>query len=238
MPPLPGVRAVTYDLWLTLLEDRDPGQTARVRAEAVAGVIGGPVEAADRLLSAAQRELRSAHEQGQGRSVPELATLLLRECGHETAAVDAVVEAMDSATSAASVRLLPGARGVIERLGAAGLPLGLVCDTGLTSGARLRVVLDDLGLLDAFAVTVFSDECGTPKPSGRPFALVLEGTGVEAAQAVHVGDKRRRDVAGARAAGMTAVRYRGCRDDPDTDAPDADHVVDAHEDVLHLLGVD
>lgn len=53
---------------------------------------------------------------------------------------------------------------------------------------------------------------------------------------MHVGDIRRRDVAGARAAGMVPVRYRGARDDPDDVSPDAPHVLDAHAELLPLLG--
>jgi len=36
---------------------------------------------------------------------------------------------------------------------------------------------------------------------------------------------------------MHAVRYRGSNDDRDPDAPQAEHVVDAHEQVPLLLGV-
>ncbi len=47
------------------------------------------------------------------------------------------------------------------------------------------------------------------------FRHALDGLGgVDPTEAAHVGDLRRTDIAGARAAGMVAVRYTGVADDP------------------------
>ena len=50
----------------------------------------------------------------------------------------------------------------------------------------------------------------------------------------HVGDLRRTDVAGARAAGMRSVRYRGLHDDRG-DGPDADVVISEWHELLDLV---
>jgi len=52
-----------------------------------------------------------------------------------------------------------------------------------------------------------------------------------------VGDRRRTDVAGARALGMVSVRYAGWSDDPAENGPEADHVLTHHRDLCAVLGL-
>jgi FMN phosphatase YigB (HAD superfamily) len=79
----------------------------------------------------------------------------------------------------------------------------------------VRQLLARHQLLDLLELTIFSDEIGVAKPHARAFESALEGLGVAASGAVHVGDLRRSDVAGAHAAGMGSVRFRGRHDDHD-----------------------
>ena len=58
--------------------------------------------------------------------------------------------------------------------------------------------------------------------------------GAEPADAVHIGDLRRTDIAGARAFGMGSVRYRGLADDPEP-GPEADFVIDYHRELPDLI---
>ena len=72
-----------------------------------------------------------------------------------------------------------------------------------------------------------------------PIALAGLG-GVDPAEAAHIGDLRRTDVAGARGIGMRAVRYRGVFDDPGraddgSDQVEGDAVIDDHADLLAAL---
>jgi FMN phosphatase YigB (HAD superfamily) len=102
---------------------------------------------------------------------------------------------------------------------------------------------------------VFSDELGVCKPHPQAFHSALSELGVPARAAVHVGDLRRSDVAGARAAGMGSVRFRGQHDDheqasgrlagiidcvsagctPLCARPEAHYVVDSYEELSALL---
>ena len=232
-----AVRGVTYDLWLTLLVDDDPASTHTLRARTLADVLGVSYEAAVHCEHQAHRAMYEGWLERRALSVPDLAAVVLQAAGRELDDLDAVAHALQSPTSKAGVRLLPGARETLTAVAEAGLPLGLICDTGMSSGVHLRELLDDLGLLELFTVTVFSDETGVPKPAALPFETALAGLGTEPGETVHVGDIRRRDVAGALAAGMRAVRYRGGRDDEDRESPDAPDVIDEHGDVLPLLGL-
>jgi len=65
--------------------------------------------------------------------------------------------------------------------------------------------LDAAGLGGALDAVVTSAEVGEAKPGPAVFETALARVGVEAADAVHVGDSLENDVEGARAAGMRAI---------------------------------
>ncbi len=97
-------------------------------------------------------------------------------------------------------------------------PVGLVTDGW---PAIQRDKIRALGLEDSFDVIVASDELGREhrKPDPLPFQVALDALGVRARDAVFVGDRPAKDVAGAHAVGMRAARvrtgeYRAVPDDP------------------------
>jgi putative hydrolase of the HAD superfamily len=69
----------------------------------------------------------------------------------------------------------------------------------------LRLVLERLGLAPYLRALSFSDEVGLRKPHPEIFRRTLTSLGVAAAEAAHIGDDARTDVAGARAFGMRAI---------------------------------
>ena len=235
--PLAGIRAVTYDLWQTLIVDVDSGEVWARRTTALCELLDTSYDAAAGHLKEAYAALGDAWARGRSVSVPSLAESILRAAGREGEDTGGVVRALEQATLPGTIRLLPEVADTLGALRRAGYPVGLVSDTGMTSGRHLRGLLRELGLLDAFTVLVFSDETGTPKPAARPFQTALQTLGTTAAQTVHVGDLRRRDVAGAVSAGLAAVRYRGAYDDVEPGPADAAHVIDRHSQLLDLLGI-
>ncbi|MCW3979263.1 MAG: HAD family hydrolase, partial [Candidatus Bathyarchaeota archaeon] len=103
--------------------------------------------------------------------------------------------------------LPPLTEGVMETLEAleSRYKLGIISDSGITPGGVTREVLRDRGILDFFASTVFSDEVGLCKPHEAMFGTALRELGAGPAEAIHVGDMLRTDVAGSKAMGMKAV---------------------------------
>jgi HAD superfamily hydrolase (TIGR01509 family) len=73
-----------------------------------------------------------------------------------------------------------------------------------------RSKLRALGLADSFDAVIFSDEIVRQfrKPHPAPFLRALDLLGVAPGEAVHVGDRPLKDVAGASGVGMRAVRVR------------------------------
>ncbi len=143
------------------------------------------------------------------------------------------VIAMEDASYLAPPALLAGVRETIPALAVDGYRLGIISDTSLTPGRVLRDFLKKDGLLDCFSSLTFSDETGFPKPDPRMFAVTLTGLGARPAEAAHVGDTPRTDIAGARAAGMTAIRCAGAVDHPEP--PYADFVIRDHREILGIL---
>lgn len=235
--PLAGVRAVSYDLWQTLLVDVDPGDVWTRRTSALSELLGTSYDVANGHLLEAYASLGNAWDRGRAVTVPTVAEQILRAAGRNGDPAGAV-RALEQVTQATTVRLLPEVMETLEALERAGHPVALVADTGMTSGRYLRLLLRELGILDAFSVLVFSDEIGTPTPGARPFQTAIETLGVTGAETVHVGDLRRRDVAGAVGAGLRAVRYRGAYDDVEPGPADAPYVIDRHSELLGLLGID
>jgi putative hydrolase of the HAD superfamily len=119
------------------------------------------------------------------------------------------------------LQMVDGMRDVVRRLSER-YPLGIISDTGLSSGAVLRRFLERDEILDCFACLSFSDETGVSKPHPDAFLRTLECLGAAPAEAVHLGDLTRTDIAGAKAVGMRAVKFTGANDDADRSAlPDA-----------------
>lgn len=88
-----------------------------------------------------------------------------------------------------------------ERLQARGLRLGLISNWD----RRLTGIFTGLGLGEMLDTVVSSAEVGLRKPDPRIFELALARVGVEASDAVHVGDHHYADIVGAEAVGMLPV---------------------------------
>ena len=144
-----------------------------------------------------------------------------------------VVLAIEDASYLAPPDLLPGVRETIPALAVEGYRLGIISDTSLTPGRVLREFLKKDGLLDCFSTFTFSDETGFPKPDPRMFEVTLAGLGARPAEAAHIGDTPRTDIAGAQAVGMTTIRCAGAVDHPEP--PEADFVIRDHREIPGIL---
>ncbi len=240
-PPPPA--AVTFDCWNTLLVEEDWALAHAVRvtelrsAAREAGVEVSEEVAAQAFDAAWERHMRLWRE-GRASGAHEVALWGLAQLGlvEPHPAHEHLVRNFEEASHSSRVEALDGARATLEALAAAGIPCALVCDTGLTPGRVVRRHLDRLGLLGGLAAESFSDEVGVPKPDPRAFRAALDPLKIAPERALHVGDLRRTDVAGARRLGMVSVRIRASHDDS-SELPDADFVVDSHAGLIELLGL-
>ncbi|WP_435606733.1 HAD family hydrolase [Pseudomonas knackmussii] len=68
-----------------------------------------------------------------------------------------------------------------------------------------------LGLADYFQFALCAEELGIGKPDPKPFQEALKRAGVDAREAVHIGDHPSDDIAGARRAGLHAIWFNPAR---------------------------
>ena len=103
--------------------------------------------------------------------------------------------------SARAWKVYPEVFAVLTALRERGAALAVVSNFD----SRLAPLLDAMGLAAFFDAVVCSGEVGAAKPDRAIFTRALERLGVEASQALHVGDSRAADYDGARAAGVEAL---------------------------------
>jgi putative hydrolase of the HAD superfamily len=91
---------------------------------------------------------------------------------------------------------------------------GVHCGVISNWDERLRPLLHRLGLGVQFDSLTISCEVGVEKPALAVFQAALAAAGVQPEESLHVGDSAEEDMAGATAAGMTAllVRQAGAND--------------------------
>ncbi len=65
------------------------------------------------------------------------------------------------------------------------------------------------GIADLFSVTSFSSDHGMVKPSPKPFERVLRQLGIANSEAIVIGDSPRRDLGGAKSAGIDCILVGG-----------------------------
>jgi putative hydrolase of the HAD superfamily len=102
----------------------------------------------------------------------------------------------------------------IEALRARGLKLAIVSNWS----THITPILHHRGLIEPFDAVIGSCHVGVEKPHPEIFRLALDALGVDAAEAIHVGDNPFADVVGARNAGIRPLlldRHDRLEDHPD-----------------------
>jgi putative hydrolase of the HAD superfamily len=238
MKRVDGVRAVTYDCWGTLLKDRDWEGAMHKRIGALSRFLGLSKDEATSLLQEAWLKHEEAWKQVAAFGPGRMAAYCLESRGiSDDNSLEELTREFEEATLEYGVDPVEGAEETLEALTHAGVRRGLICDTGMTPGRVVRRLLEQAGLAQHLEVFCFSDEVGEPKPGNQIFEKALAGLGVHPPEAIHVGDLRRTDIAGAHDVGMHAARFRGVHDDQ-SDAPEAKIVLDRHIELLDVLGLE
>lgn len=89
--------------------------------------------------------------------------------------------------------------------------LALVIDIWSPKKAWVEA-FESLGINQLFSASSFSSDHGMVKPSPKPFELVLQQLNMPKEECLVIGDSRKRDLGGARAAGIDCILVGGAHD--------------------------
>jgi FMN phosphatase YigB (HAD superfamily) len=208
--------AITFDFWSTLVDgtitpERTAERLSRLHTALVgAGHACSPDELKVAFRRAFEKITEAARESYRDVGPPGRWAALAQELGIPDGLIpyEVVEHAYEDITLDPLPAPMPHVEVAVRGLKKRGYTLGVICNTGMAGGRVLREVLRRHGLLEAFEVTVFSNEFGWSKPDPRIFQHTLEALGSqEPGEALHVGDLEELDVEGAKRAGVHSALY-------------------------------
>ena len=219
---------VCFDFWNTLVYERTPRALLDARISAIVPLLDAAgfrrsAKEVENAHTIAQSTFERSWDDGKQFGYGDAATLMQQELALPSSARRIVADGFLRGGASADVALVEGAAETVAFAKRAGAIVALVCDVGLTPSSILKSWLQHFGLSRHFDALAFSDESGHYKPSPEAFfALREQVTLPPELDGVHVGDRRRTDVAGARNVGLEPIRFSGVFDDQGLD--DADEI--------------
>lgn len=215
------IKAVTFDLWETLLFEKDGASaqrtTARCKNLANAFSKFGFKVSTEQVTLAMDKTVSSllrVWDNNRDITHAEQLNLIIKNTAGEFVKpkkewIDELSKAYISPISEVPPYLNPDAEKVLHWLSNRNSRIGLICNTGLTPGTELRRFLSREGIVDYFNVLVFSDEAKIRKPDPEIFRLTAQKLQTRPSEIVHVGDNLKSDVWGAKNAGFRAIHLTG-----------------------------
>ena len=203
------IKAVFFDFYNTLVGYDPPREETEARVLGELGIEVSPQALLRPLMAADDFFSREHARRSLGkRSQEETITLygqyqgvVLREAGLE--ASEEIIKGILKRWLQTDFKMVlyDDAVPALGQLKERGLTLGLISNVDRDIESLYR----ELGLADWLRVKVTSREAGFNKPHPGIFQTALEQAGVEAAEAIYVGDQYQIDVVGANGAGMRGI---------------------------------
>ena len=116
--------------------------------------------------------------------------------------------------------------------------LGIITNTVTFREEHVRIALKNVGIERYFDVIVTSVDVGFEKPDKRIFLKALRKLGVEASEAVMVGNRISKDILGVNNIGMTSILYKWNERYPDkitSNQEKPDHTITSLREILPIL---
>lgn len=205
------IKAVTFDLWNTILCDR---HYSNYRIDVLAEVLEDKVSPRDKTavknayFCALKLSSQAWQEEQRYISTQKLTEFMLRNLNVSlpTESKRMIIQRFQEAALRDPPALMRHAERVLVTLFKS-YTIGLISNSGITPGRILRRVLKNHAVLQYFMATVFSDEVGYHKPHPSIFRTALRNLEVKPEEVIHIGDLLESDVAGAKAMGIKTVWF-------------------------------
>jgi putative hydrolase of the HAD superfamily len=236
------IKAITFDFWQTLYENSAIDYNQRIgylksEIERAAGLSFAQAKFEAGVKVARDAWNRAWVQDYRTPGAAEWLAILLQYLGVSLAAeqIQPIQSWMEHGVLTRLPVLAPQAREMLAGLSAR-YSLAIISDTGLTPGRVLRQILEADNIIGYFAHLTFSDELGRSKPHPDAFLTTLAALEADPAEAIHIGDLLRTDIAGAQGVGMRGVQYIGLNYDKHAEngiTPDA--IIRHHTELESLL---
>jgi putative hydrolase of the HAD superfamily len=197
------LRAVTFDLWGTLVDAKH--NLVPQRLQYLAQLIPGcPLTQLEEAYQKADTQFGAVTNLGFPYSTATLLSLTLDALGTSLppSIFEQALRHWKEILLLDPPPLLDAVPEVLSTLHSRGLRLALISDTGLTPGYVIRRVLTDYGLTRYLEQLTFSDAMGVTKRRAQIYLTTLQALAVRADETLHVGDSPTTDILGAQAAGL------------------------------------
>jgi putative hydrolase of the HAD superfamily len=217
----PIIKAVTFDLWETLLFETDGSNNRRkiIRLRNLTEALntfGLPVSV-EQVEVAFNRMISSLFKLwDKNKDMPHLDQIRLfmkyvskGKLSLRNEWVNEISRAYVSPTLEVPPYVNPDACEILDWLESREYPVGIICNTGTTPGTDLRRLLSNMGVAEYFRTMIFSNEAGFRKPGRRIFSLAAQALNAKPKNIVHIGDNLKSDVWGAKNAGFKAIYLSG-----------------------------
>ncbi len=241
------IQAITFDFWSTLYRGQTVDYTQRLltlkeSVERGSGTTFSLEQFKAAVEIARQTWSRTWQQEHRTIDAAEWLDIILEELGTSMPDDDHfnIQTNLEESVLQEMPILEPAVKEVLAEL-AGRYRLGIISDTGITPGRVLRQILEQDGIIDYFDHLTFSDELGRSKPHPEAFLATLDRLQAVPAQAVHIGDLLRTDIAGAQGVKMRGVQYIGVSRDDGQDVPPAigpvvpDGIISRHTELAPLL---
>ena len=220
------IRAVTFDLWDTIVHDDSDEPKRKVRGlrskreerrhlvwEALNAFAPISLDTVSLAYDVADAGFNMVWRENHiNWSVEQRLRVVLNGLGRTLQASE--FARLVAATGAMEIDISPdpinGVREALQILSQR-YQLAVVSDAIVTPGFGLRAILEKYDLKQYFSGFAFSDEIGHSKPHRAMFDSAAEQLGVDVTEIVHIGDRDHNDVQGAQAIGARAVLFTASR---------------------------
>ena len=222
------VRAVTFDVHGTLIHAPRLGEIyseilCRHGLEIAPDVAHQTVRRVWEEFACSRRpgvDLFASHPGGSKGFWSQFVDRVCRHLGCASPSPFAKAELFQKFSTADAWEIYPEVPAVLERI----LDKGIRCGVISNWDDRLPILLRNLRLDRFFDTVVYSQRVAVDKPYPEIFGQALAELSLPPAQVVHVGDRVREDVEGARGIGMQSIHI--ARDGSDGDLIDLEPLVD------------
>jgi len=197
------LRAITFDLWGTLIDAKH--SLVPQRLEYLAQLVPGrSLEQIEEAYSRAEEQFGAVTNLGFPYCTQTLLSLTLDALGVCLAPClfEQALLQWKEILLGDPPALLEAVPEVLAILRQRGLRMALISDTGLTPGYVMKQILTDYGLTKYLDQLTFSDAMGVTKRHAQIYRVTLAALGVRAEETLHVGDSPTTDILGAQAVGL------------------------------------